>query len=158
MVDHLAGLGHRRIGHVAGPAGNVLSIARLAGFRDRMRDRGLALDEDWIWRATSRWIPGRRRRRNGWPCRPTGVSVAVFLASDAMACGFIAEVQRCGLAVPRDLSVIGFDDIELVGHIWPPLTTIRQPRAMIGRAAAERLLRRLETRDAEDDDTIRRFN
>ncbi len=68
--------------------------------------------------------------------RPT----AVFLASDAMACGFIAEVQRCGLAVPRDLSVIGFDDIELVSHVWPPLTTVEQPVAAMAEAAVAALV------------------
>jgi len=153
-VDHLAGLGHRRIGHVAGPPGNVLSIARLGGFRDRMRDLGLPLEESWIQEGDFSLDSGQEAAAQWLAMPPDRRPTAVFLASDAMACGFIAEVQRCGLAVPRDLSVIGFDDIELVSHVWPPLTTIRQPRRMIGRVAAERLLRRLESRDAEDDDTI----
>lgn len=153
-IDHLADLGHRRIGHVAGPPGNVLSIARLGGFRDRMRSRGLTLDGAAIWGGDFSLESGRAAAVQ-WLARPADRRpTAVFLASDAMACGFIAEVQRCGLVVPRDISVIGFDDIELVSHIWPPLTTIRQPRGLIGRTAAERLLRRLGGRDADEDDTI----
>jgi LacI family transcriptional regulator, repressor for deo operon, udp, cdd, tsx, nupC, and nupG len=66
------------------------------------------------------------------PDRPT----ALFCSSDEMACGFIGEVQRRGLQVPRDVSVVGFDDIELVAHITPGLTTISQPRREIGEAAA----------------------
>lgn len=153
-VDHLADLGHRRIGHVAGPPGNVLSIARLGGFRDRLLARGLPLDGAAVYQGDFSLDSGRAAAAEWLAQPPEERPTAVFLASDAMACGFIAEVQRHGLSVPRDLSVIGFDDIELVSHVWPPLTTIRQPRRLIGRAAAERLLRRLETRDTEDDDTI----
>ncbi len=61
--------------------------------------------------------------------------------------------MRHGIRVPQDLSVVGFDDIELVAHIAPPLTTIRQPRNQLGRIAAERLLARLEGR-VDDTDTV----
>jgi LacI family repressor for deo operon, udp, cdd, tsx, nupC, and nupG len=70
-----------------------------------------------------------------------------------MACGFIGELQRHGIRVPEDMSVVGFDDIELVAHISPPLTTVRQPRAEIGRVAAERMLAVLSGQN-ETTDTI----
>lgn len=68
-----------------------------------------------------------------------------------MACGFIGEVQHSGLAVPRDVSVMGFDDIELVSHMTPALSTIRQPREAIGRQAAQCLLAMIGGEEAAGD-------
>lgn len=143
-IDHLADLGHVRIGHVLGPAGNVLTEARLAGTRDRLAARGLTLAEDAIYRGDFSLDSGRIAAAQ-WLQQPAATRpTAIFLASDAMACGFIGEVHRHGFSVPGDVSVIGFDDIELTSHVAPPLTTIRQPRIEIGRVAAQRLLRRIE--------------
>lgn len=153
-VNHLADLGHSRIGHVVGPAGNVLSVARLAGYEDALRSRGLPLMQNAIYQGDFSLESGRvvatQWLQQPQDTRPT----ALFLASDAMACGFIGEVQRHGLSVPRDVSVVGFDDIELIAHISPPLTTIRQPRTAIGQIAAERLLNRLRGGEDTDQDTI----
>lgn len=71
-----------------------------------------------------------------------------------MASSFIGEVQRHGLSVPRDVSVVGFDDIALVAHLSPPLTTIRQPRTEIGRLAAERLLAMLADEIGPEDTVL----
>lgn len=150
-VDHLADLGHCRIGHVAGPRGNVLTEARLSGTVEALAARGLPFPEDYLYPGDFSLDSGRTAARI-WLDQPAATRpTAVFFASDAMACGFIGEVQRHGLRVPGDLSVVGFDDIELVAHISPPLTTIRQPRTEIGRAAAERMLACLkgETREAD---------
>lgn len=153
-IDHLADLGHRRIGYVAGPVGNVLSIARLAGAQERLQARGLPLPEGWIYQGDFSLDSGRAAAAV-WLAQPRATRpTALFLTSDAMACGFIGEVQRHGLSVPRDVSVVGFDDIELIAHISPPLTTIRQPRTAIGRMAATRLLERLQGKEAGDEDTI----
>jgi LacI family repressor for deo operon, udp, cdd, tsx, nupC, and nupG len=153
-VAHLADLGHRRIGHVAGPPGNVLSIARLAGFEDMLRLRNLPCDAAALYQGDFSLDSGRAAAAL-WLEQPAKTRpTAVFLASDAMACGFIGEVQRHGLSVPQDVSVVGFDDIELIAHISPPLTTIRQPRTAIGQIAAERLLNRLRGKDDPDQDTI----
>ncbi|MFT0862021.1 LacI family DNA-binding transcriptional regulator [Ancylobacter sp. G4_0304] len=150
-VEHLIGLGHRRIAHVEGPAGNVLTEARLAGTRDALAAHGLpeplVLPGDFS-------LESGRVAAGGWLALPAQERpTAVFLASDAMACGFIGEVQHRGLNVPRDVSVMGFDDIELVSHMTPALSTIRQPREAIGRQAAHRLLARIAG-DAQPDDTV----
>ena len=130
-VRHLLELGHRRLAHVAGPEGNVLSVARLAGFRDAAGD-GVVLPGDFTLdsgaAAARRWL--------ALAARPTGV----FCASDEMALGFVSECAARGVRVPDDVSVVGFDDIELAPRFIPPLTTVHQPRAEIGRRAAERLL------------------
>src|SRR5690606_11499469 len=71
--------------------------------------------------------------------RPTGV----FCAIDQMACGFISELSKVGFSVPRDVSVVGFDDIEIGRHFIPALTTIHQPRRKIGAKAAAMLIDRI---------------
>src|SRR5690606_13252803 len=75
----------------------------------------------------------RRRRR----------ATAIFAASDMMAIGFMRAIYAAGLPVPADVSVAGFDGIELADYCQPPLTTVRQPREAMGRAAAEQLIRLL---------------
>lgn len=146
-VRHLMKLGHRRIGHVCGPPGNVLSIARLAGTQSALEAAGLALPARWTYpgdfsldsgaAAAQAWLEG--------PDRPTGV----FCASDEMALGFIGELQRRGVTVPGEVSVAGFDDLDIARHVVPALTTIHQPRADIGRAAARMLLERMRMAPAE---------
>ena len=130
-AQHLLDLGHRRLAHIAGPEGNVLSAARLEGFRDVAPDGQLFSGDFSLGAgaaAAQRWLE--------MADQPTGV----FCASDEMALGFVAECAAHGVRVPEDVSVVGFDDIELSQHFVPPLTTIHQPRAEIGRRAAERLI------------------
>lgn len=136
-IEHLAGLGHRHVALILGPDNNVLTRDRLEGARAAAGAAGVALTllpGDFSLAAgvaaarTVAGMPG--------PARPT----AVFAFSDYMACGFMAEVQRAGLRVPQDLSIIGFDDIDLAPHLVPALTTIHQPREAIGRRAAETVL------------------
>jgi len=146
-VGHLAAAGHRAIGHLTGPAGNVLTATRRAGYEAAMAARGIAARPEWIFEgdftldsgamAAARWLAQADR--------PT----ALFCASDEMACGFVGAVQRAGRSVPGDVSVVGFDNIEVAGHITPPLTTIRQPRTRIGERAAERLIAMIEAETLE---------
>jgi LacI family repressor for deo operon, udp, cdd, tsx, nupC, and nupG len=138
-VEHLVALGHRSIGHVAGPPDNVLTRHRAAGFRDALAVAGLRVDGRWFFEGDFTMDSGAAAARR-WLAldeRPT----ALFCSSDAMACGFISELHRNGISVPGDVSVVGFDDIDIAAHFIPPLTTIRQPRAEIGEVAAEMLLR-----------------
>jgi LacI family repressor for deo operon, udp, cdd, tsx, nupC, and nupG len=141
-VDHLISLGHRRIGHVMGPPDNVLTLTRAAGAREALARAGLAIDERWFFAGDFTLASGIVAARQ-WLAleqRPTGV----FLSSDAMACGFMSELNRHGIHAPADVSVVGFDDLEMSEHLIPSLTTIRQPRAAIGETAARILLRLME--------------
>ncbi len=152
-VAHLVGLGHRRIGHIAGPPGNVLTEARRAGTADALATHGLTLAPGALYPGDFGFDSGRAAARI-WLAQPRATRpTALFLQSDAMACGFLGEVLHHGLKVPEHVSLVGFDDIELVAHITPPLTTIRQPRVEIGRTAARRLLARLAG-EADSGDTI----
>lgn len=150
-LKHLVDLGHRRVGHVTGPRGNVLTEARIKGTQDAFAAYGLAVSDASIIGGDFSLESGRQAA-NIWLSQPAGSRpTALTFASDTMACGFIGEVQRHGISVPRDVSVVGFDDIELIAHISPPLTTIHQPRAELGRVAAESLLAVLAGRQIADD-------
>lgn len=137
-VGHLAQMGHRDIGHVTGPQGNVLTESRLNGFRAAIAALGLPLREDWILEGDFSMDSGAAVARE-WLAMTDRPS-ALFFSSDEMAVGFMGAVQRAGHKVPADVSVVGFDNIEMVQHLSPALTTIRQPRTQIGIRAAELLL------------------
>jgi LacI family transcriptional regulator, repressor for deo operon, udp, cdd, tsx, nupC, and nupG len=150
-VAHLGGLGHTAIGHLCGPGGNVLTEARAEGMRAALAERGLPVREEWFMPGDFSLGSGRAAAER-WLAlaeRPT----ALFCSNDEMACGFIAEVQRRGLRVPRDVSVVGFDDIELVAHVTPALTSIAQPRTEIGEKAA-RMMLALIAGEADEADVV----
>jgi LacI family transcriptional regulator, galactose operon repressor len=136
---HLIGLGHRRIGFVAGPPGVLCSRARLDGYRAALETAGLPFDERLIVPGTFYHEAGFAGgvRLLGQPDPPT----AVFAASDQMAMGVYEAVRRRGLRVADDVSVVGFDDLPEARWAAPPLTTVRQPLVEMGVMAARTLLR-----------------
>jgi LacI family repressor for deo operon, udp, cdd, tsx, nupC, and nupG len=140
-IRHLHALGHRRIAHVTGPGGNVLTAARRAGMLAERARLGLPARDDWIIRGDFSLESGQMAadRILAMSERPT----AVFCSADMVAFGLIAGLRAGGLAVPGDISVVGFDDIEMSEYYVPALTTIRQDRQRLGRRAAELLLARL---------------
>jgi LacI family repressor for deo operon, udp, cdd, tsx, nupC, and nupG len=140
-VAHLAALGHRRLGYIAGPACNILERDRRAGFCD-----GLAAAR--IPRRSARFWPGDFTFAAGEAAAASCLAradrpSAVFAANDEMAIGFIKAVRSAGLSVPADVSVVGFDGIAFADYIDPVLTTFRQPRRELGRTGAELLLKML---------------
>ena len=141
-VEHLYGLGHRRIGHISGPSRNTFPNERLVGFRKAMFEHRLTVREDWIVPGDYTMEAGQRAARHfaGLGERPT----AIFAANDEMAIGLIATLRRHGIECPRDISVMGFDDISVSQNYAPALTTMRQPREQIGRIATETLVNILE--------------
>ncbi len=146
-IDHLVALGHRRIGHVMGPPDNVLTVTRAQGTRAALAAHGLASRADWFFEGDFSLASGAAAARL-WLAmkdRPT----AIFCASDAMAGGFIGALHRAGVRVPEDVSVVGFDDIEIAAHLVPALTTIAQPRRQIGETAAHKLLQLMRKTDQQ---------
>ncbi|PKR55683.1 LacI family DNA-binding transcriptional regulator [Thalassospira marina] len=139
---HLTGLGHTRIAHIAGPAKNILTIDRVAGFHEAMTEAGIRqfahveYSPDFGIEAGIR--AARQLLQSATP--PT----AFFCASDGMAIGAIVAAKELGLNVPRDISVVGFDDIHFAANYDPPLTTIRQPRRRLGEQAIALVLERLD--------------
>lgn len=137
IVGHLRELGHHGIAHIAGPAGNVLTAQRRAGYEQALgaSARPVVVGGDFTI-ASGEAAMGRLLRRGG---RIT----AVFCSNDEMAIGAIKTAKAAGLRVPQDVSIAGFDDIEFAAAYDPALTTIRQPRHDMGRLAAVLLLEML---------------
>jgi LacI family transcriptional regulator len=138
MVEHLISLGHRRIGHITGAKGHGALTWRLNGYRDALRKAGIPYDESLVTPGDFMFASGVTGARALLDLRhpPT----AIFAANDDMACGVIREAYERGLAVPRDLSVCGFDDTPMATLVSPSLTTVHQPCRELGRLAAEHVL------------------
>ncbi|MHA7775326.1 LacI family DNA-binding transcriptional regulator [Roseibium sp. M-1] len=142
-VQHLHDLGHRKIAHITGPQDNVLTHARREGMLEERSRLGLPAREEWIIRGDFSLNSGRMagERILAMEERPT----AVFCASDQVAFGLMSTLTANGLRVPEDVSIVGFDDIELSEFYVPALTTIRQDRRALGAQAAALLQERIDT-------------
>jgi len=147
-TEHLLGLGHRRIAFVGGRPDLESSRLREQGFRRAMAAAGVAVDEVLVREGDYRKEPTREPAREllSLPDRPT----AVFAANDLSAIATIEVARELGLAVPRDLSVIGFDDIPESAQTDPPLTTVHQPIQRMGAAAIALLTALLDGGEAPD--------
>ncbi|WP_062466889.1 LacI family DNA-binding transcriptional regulator [Demequina maris] len=135
-VLHLHQLGHRRIGLLLGPAGHQPSRRKLEG-AERVLDRlGIPLEPSLLvhglYSIESGQAGATRLLANG--------ATAIVCASDPLALGAIRAARRAGLAVPQDVSVVGYDDSALMSFTDPPLTTVRQPIDAMGRAIIDLLL------------------
>ncbi|MEO8668308.1 MAG: LacI family DNA-binding transcriptional regulator [Bauldia sp.] len=141
LVDYLIARGHRRIGHITGPKNNLEGLERMRGYKDALAAIGVEVEPTLIWPGDFMPEGGSAAARSflALADRPT----AVFAANDETAVNFIRSLAASGLSVPDDVSVVGFDDIEYLQFFSPGLTTMRQPRAELGRLAAEDLLQRM---------------
>ncbi|MGN6691402.1 MAG: LacI family DNA-binding transcriptional regulator [Sphingopyxis sp.] len=137
-VRRLVALGHRRIGFVRGPVGFRSAAEREEGFREAMADAGLSLPDEL-------YVPGNYRYAAGIEAGEKLLSLAppptaIFCSNDEMAAGVMSVAHGKGIAVPDDLSIIGFDDSPTATHIWPALSTVRWPIREMGTRAARTLV------------------
>jgi LacI family transcriptional regulator len=144
---HLLELGHRRIAYIHGPLSSAQYVDRLAGLRRAVAAVGAAPDQAIVALAASADNP-----HAGAACveaflglkdRPT----AIFCGNDNLAMGVLYELARRGVAVPDDVALIGYDDIDLAPMLAVPLTTIRQPKYDLGFAATGLLLDELDRKE-----------
>ncbi len=144
---HLLDLGHPRVACISGPPGLSPSSQRRAGWKQ-------ALEEAQVDRKETDLARGDFTARGGYLAmqvllkrkpRPT----AVFVCNDLMAFGALTAAREAGVAVPEQLSIVGFDDIDLAAFSAPPLTTVAQPKLQIGTLAAELLLERVDAGRSE---------
>jgi len=138
-TEHLISLGHKRIGFITGPMRLLCSQARLDGYRAALQAAGLTVSDELIYEGDFYHESGFSGGNTllGLEKPPT----AIFASSDQMALGVYEAVRQRGLRVPDDVSVVGFDDLPEVRWSSPPLTTVRQPLAEMGRLAARTVLR-----------------
>ncbi|PXA99981.1 hypothetical protein DMC47_00520 [Nostoc sp. 3335mG] len=145
-TQHLLDLGHRRIGHLLGPEHNVVARERLMGYQRALAGAGLAPMPEWQLR-------GNFDMESGYAAAARFVSLAerptaIFASNDESAIGFLSGLRQRGIVCPRDISLVGFDDLGVAPHYVPPLTTMRQPREAMGRMAAEALIDFVEEPEA----------
>lgn len=138
---HLYEHGHRRIATISGPPDGEPGAARLAGHRSAMRELGLRLDPA-LW-AAGDWTRDGGARAMRELLSQEEPPTAVFCANDLTAIGALDAAFAAGLDVPRDLAIVGVDDIDAAALVRPALTTVRVPAEEIGRAAGDLLLHRI---------------
>jgi len=144
---YLIELGHRRIGYIAGRADLRSSIARDAGYRRALADAGIPFDPAYVGAGRYQESTAREVAIDmlSTPDRPT----AIFAANDISALAILQVAADLGLEVPRDLSIVGFDDIPEATRLATPLTTVRQPMGRLGAEAAGMLLALLRGEEPE---------
>ncbi len=141
VTRHLLQLGHTRIGFIAGSSYTGQSQERQRGYEIALRGAGIVPDPKLVGQ-------GDFGRRSGYDAACALLTMddapsAIFAANDEMAFGAIDAVRACGLRMPQDVSVVGFDDIAAAAQAHPGLTTVRQPLAAIAEAAVRELLLRI---------------
>jgi LacI family transcriptional regulator len=129
MTRYLLSLGHRDIGFIVGAANQTVSAQRRAGYERALREANVTVHPEWV--------------KQGSFSYHSGLLAADQMLSSAAA---IAAAHRVRLDVPKDLTIVGFDDTPLATTIWPALTTIRQPVAAMARKAVELLLEEIRRR------------
>ncbi|HTV23301.1 MAG TPA: LacI family DNA-binding transcriptional regulator [Polyangiaceae bacterium] len=136
---HLLSLGHETVWHLAGPCEWKEADERIAGWRSALEEAGAAVPS--LLRGD--WTP-----RSGYALGRALLDIpkltAIFVANDQMALGVLRRLREAGREVPRDMSVVGFDDIPEAEYFAPPLTTIRQDFAELGRRCLRALLARID--------------
>jgi LacI family transcriptional regulator len=142
VTRYLLDLGHRHIAMIAGQQhGNDRAAQRVQGVREALAERDLSLPAK-LFREVPYTIAAARRAY--FDLHQTAPEVtAVICGNDILAMGVLFECQRLGVEVPRDLSITGYDDIDIVGDMTPALTTVHVPARTIGRRAAESLLQQV---------------
>ncbi|MFH1446166.1 MAG: LacI family DNA-binding transcriptional regulator [Chloroflexota bacterium] len=146
-TQHLIELGHTRIACITGPNHLSPSMQRVEGFRRALREHQIPCDPEMILPGDFRFQSGEAviTRLLAYQSPPT----AVFVLNDMMAIGAMTAVRKHGFNVPGDISIVGFDDIELASAVTPALTTIAQPMGEIARHTTDLLISRLQG-DQED--------
>lgn len=141
---HLIDLGHTDVVHLAGPQDWVDARERTIGWRDELHAAGLDAPEPipGDWTAARGYDVGLRMVRDGVPS-------AIFAANDQLALGLLRAFAESGVAVPGDVSVVGFDDVVGATHFVPPLTTVRQDFVTLGRRAIAMLISAMAGRELD---------
>ncbi|MDQ0585143.1 DNA-binding LacI/PurR family transcriptional regulator [Streptomyces rishiriensis] len=148
-VQHLLDLGHRTVWHLGGPEGSFAAQRRADAWRAALTEAGRTAPPlvRGDWSAESGYLAGRELAARE-DC------TAVFAANDQMALGLLRALHENGRRVPEDVSVIGFDDIPEAGSFLPPLTTLHQDFAEVGRLCVQAVLRKMRPDGSEHGTTL----
>jgi len=147
ITEHLIAHGHARIGYIRGHPNQTASARRFEGFKAALEEAGIDLDDALVQ-------PGYFTYRSGLKAAEKLLALrraptAIFASNDDMAAAVVSVAHRHGLDVPRDLSVVGFDDTSAATTVWPELTTVRQPVAAMADSAVDILLRSIRRKERD---------
>ena len=145
LADMVIEMGHRRIGVISGViAGNDRAAGRLAGIKESWQSHGFDIENLAIIETPYDIEGGGKafEKLMAADLKPT----VIMCGNDVLATGVISKAREMGLSIPDDVSVTGFDDIELARCVWPPLTTVHVPHRQMGREAANALIDLIEKR------------
>ncbi|WP_096085534.1 LacI family DNA-binding transcriptional regulator [Agaribacterium haliotis] len=136
-TSYLIQQGHKRIAFISGDQNSLLTVDRERGYRQAMQDAGLTIEKQWLVEGKMDLDGARSATRQllALQKRPS----AIFCANDQMAMAAMHEIKQAKLRIPEDISVMGFDDIRYAEIVDPPLSTIAQPGAAIGKQSMLRL-------------------
>ncbi len=152
-TEHLVNIGHRRIGMIAGKFSiSDRSLHRWHGYKQCLKDYNLAYDKHLLSQANYS-LPGGKvamKKMLALQDPPT----AVFCSNDYMALGAMKGARECGLSLPQDMSIVGFDDIQIASYVVPGLTTIHQPAYEMGKQGAKLLFRLMEEKQGKPVQTM----
>ncbi len=139
MTQHLISLGHVDIGFILGHPHHAVTAQRYNGYKKALSDNGLALKKQYIVEGRFDFSSGEKAARNllGLKKPPT----AIFASNDHMAAGVMKVANQKNILLPSQLSIVGFDDSPISEHIWPSLTTVRQPFKLMANKAIEMLIK-----------------
>lgn len=140
-MEHLLELGHRRIACITGPLGPKLNEERFLGYKGALDKYDIPYDANLVYEGDFKYNSGFDAVEKLMPYQPT----AIFCHNDMMAYGTLISLKNRNLNVPKDISVIGFDDIFYSSIIEVPLTTVQQPVNELGRRAVEILTEEIRT-------------
>lgn len=139
--------GHKNIAIITGNLTKSLAMNRLTGYKKALEEANIPVNPDWIIKENFDFAGGvsGMAKLLALPSRPS----AVFAGNDSIAFGAYQVLWRYGLKIPEDISIIGYDNINLAQYMSPPLTTINQPKSDLGKLAVETLLQRIKNPDKE---------
>ncbi|MBE7537830.1 MAG: LacI family DNA-binding transcriptional regulator [Opitutaceae bacterium] len=144
-VEHIISQGHRRIGLIGGPADSSTGRERLRGYKDAHTQAGIPLKSELMRFGDFKQDSGQTLAHEllGLANPPT----ALFVCNGLMTIGALEAIAARGLRIPKQVAIVGFDELPLAGVFNPPLTVVRQPAYEVGKCAAELLLKRIEDSD-----------
>lgn len=148
-VQHLGALRHERIAFISGPLTLKTAVARQQAFLQSMEELGLTVDPDYLIEGTHTMEGGiaAMKKIQTFSKRPT----AIVCSNDMTAIGVMRQSYEAGIHIPKDLSVVGFDDIRIAQFMTPPLTTVRMSQAEIARLAFQALLAEVQRKAPSPD-------
>ncbi len=142
-VEHLIGKGHIKIAHIRGPQGAVPAMERYEAYKKCLLEHGITPDDRLV-------LQGDYKLNGGYEAmaefmRRTDKPTAIFCANDVMAMGVVRYALEKGISIPKDVALVGYDDIDMVTMITPALTTVRQPVLQLAKKATRILLDRIQS-------------